>query len=296
MATNDPVFLLGVGAQKSGTTWLYSYLRKHPDCAMNAEKELGFFNVHFTESEFPKAREVRLQRLVGSATRQIRHIRNGKPNAEAKALVALMDSIAMQFEPRRYMRHFTQMRADHPKARLFGDITPEYAGLAPEHFRTIRTWITDAGFRPRVVFLMRDPVERCYSALRMSDRNRTGDGGTVVRPAHERLGTEALSHWCEVRTRYERTIPALEQAFSPEELYFGIYEDFFRTETIEALCGFLDIPPVAPNFDHMANSSPRDSEPSADDVAKVRDFYGATYDFCRERFGAERIDRLWTSA
>ena len=35
---------------------------------------------------------------------------------------------------------------------------------------------------------------------------------------------------------------------------------------------------------------------AAEDVARVREFYGATYDFCRERFGAERIDRLWTNA
>ncbi|SNS81898.1 sulfotransferase [Tropicimonas sediminicola] len=296
MATNDPVFILGVGAQKSGTTWLYSYLRKHPDCAMSAEKELGFFNVHFTEADFPKAREVRLQRLVNSATRQIRNIQQGKPKAESKALVALMDSIAMQFEPRRYMRHFKQMRADHPNARLFGDITPEYAGLSADNFRTIREWITGAGFRPRVVYLMRDPVERCYSALRMADRNRKDDGGAIHRPARERLATEAVSHWCEVRTRYERTIPALEAAFGPDELYLGIYEDFFRTEVTQELCGFLDIPYVAPNFEHMANSSPRDSEPAAEDVATVRAFYSDTYDFCRERFGAERIDRLWTAA
>lgn len=296
MATPKPVFILGVGAQKAGTTWVYSYLRRHPDCAMSPEKELGFFNILFSEPDFPTARAVRLQRLISMANRQLKQIEAGKTGKGAVQFVALMDSIAMQFQPDRYIRYFDQMRIENPTATVFGDITPLYSGLKAENFHTIRDWIVEAGYRPRVVFLMRDPVERCYSAIRMADRNRKDSGKPILRPARDRFAKEAVSRWCEIRTRYEHTIPALEKAFPKDELFYGIFEDFFRTEVARDLCDFLDIRFVDPNFDHIANASPRDNAPRPEDVAKVQAFYAETYAFCRNRFGAERIDRLWPSS
>lgn len=35
---------LGIGLMKTGTTWLYENLRRHPQIVMSEEKELGFFN------------------------------------------------------------------------------------------------------------------------------------------------------------------------------------------------------------------------------------------------------------
>ncbi|MCM8738700.1 sulfotransferase [Azospirillum sp. A1-3] len=37
---------LGIGAQKSGTTWLYHNLKKHPAVFLTEEKELHFWNSH----------------------------------------------------------------------------------------------------------------------------------------------------------------------------------------------------------------------------------------------------------
>lgn len=35
---------VGIGAQRSGTTWIYEMLRSHPDVCMSPEKEINFFN------------------------------------------------------------------------------------------------------------------------------------------------------------------------------------------------------------------------------------------------------------
>jgi hypothetical protein len=41
-----PTFL-GIGAQKSATTWLYDILSDHPDVCLSANKELDFFSYYF---------------------------------------------------------------------------------------------------------------------------------------------------------------------------------------------------------------------------------------------------------
>ena len=53
---NDPAFrldFLGIGAGKSGTTWLADVLRMHPGIFIPAEKELIYFNdrIAFTDVE-----------------------------------------------------------------------------------------------------------------------------------------------------------------------------------------------------------------------------------------------------
>ena len=36
---------LGIGAPQTGTTWLYQNLRRHPEIALPARKEVGYFGL-----------------------------------------------------------------------------------------------------------------------------------------------------------------------------------------------------------------------------------------------------------
>lgn len=38
---------IGIGAQRSGTTWIYEMLKSHPQVCMSPEKEINFFNDHY---------------------------------------------------------------------------------------------------------------------------------------------------------------------------------------------------------------------------------------------------------
>lgn len=46
--STGPSFLC-IGAQKSGTTWLYEMLRHHPDVSFPGGKEVHFWSVHYTK-------------------------------------------------------------------------------------------------------------------------------------------------------------------------------------------------------------------------------------------------------
>ena len=44
MSTDYMRYFLGLGAQRTGTTWLFECLRSHPEIYLPVEKELGYFS------------------------------------------------------------------------------------------------------------------------------------------------------------------------------------------------------------------------------------------------------------
>ena len=102
---------LGIGAQKSGTTWLYEQLRRHPGIGFPLGKEAHFWD-----------------RLAGP------------------------DSIP------RYISAFSSTALSE------GDITPAYALLKVPVIERIH----DASPGLRLIYLMRNPVERAWSSALMA--------------------------------------------------------------------------------------------------------------------------------
>lgn len=292
----SPVFLLGVGAQKAGTSWLWQYLKRHPQCAIGEIKEYAIFNSVMMADTFPLRKRMRLKRLSILATQRLTQLEAGAEPDDHTEFLALMDNIALELDMTRYVPHFQDLLRRQPGTRLVADITPEYCALSPDDFRTIRTMLTDGGFEVRVVYLMRDPVERCYSMMRMGERNAAREGAQKRNNAHERFAREAVQPWNEIRTRYDNTIRVLEQVFAPHELHFEFYERFISAEGTRALTSFLGIDFVEPNLEFRANASPRGSELGAESIAIVREFYDPVYRFCADRFGADTVRELWKHA
>lgn len=289
----EKTFLLGVGAQKGGTTWVYQYLRNHPDCNMGSIKEYAVFNSVFRPDAFSKRPQARMRQLGNMAQRRLQAAQQGQDAGDPSEMIDLMDVLTLQLDLDRYVPHFDRLYNARPDVRLVGDITPEYSALNAEQFTRIRDMLQAGGYRVKVIFLMRDPAERCYSAIRMGDRNTGRTGDRPGRLAHERFADEAVSPWCDIRTRYEKTIPALEAVFPSEDIFYGFYESFLAPGPVREMTDFLGISPLDPNLSHKANASPREHEPDAASFARVRDHYKATYAFCRDRFGAEVIDAIW---
>jgi len=287
-------FLLGVGAQKCGTTWLYQYLRSHPDCAMGQIKEHAVLtsalsNTHPGGRFGPKA-----DMLIEALQTAKKMAAKGALNeAEQTRLLALLDNIAGEFDLSYYLSTFDRLLENTPKARLTGDITPEYCMLSPEQFTRLRETIEGAGYDLKVVFLMRDPLDRVYSALRMADRNRRDAGKPVSVTAAERFDIQGVAEWVETRTRYEVILHNLDAAFAPEQIYLGFYESFFTKASLAELLTFLGLSPHPADFTNMANASPKGSVIAPEKLATVRAFYDETYRYCAARFGEDLISRIW---
>ena len=85
-------FLLGVGAQKAGTTWVYRYLRSHPACAMGPIKEYAVFDTHERPELFSGRSRNRFERLRHEAERRIRLVgfTQSRPIKHDRALAATL--------------------------------------------------------------------------------------------------------------------------------------------------------------------------------------------------------------
>lgn len=287
-------FLLGLGAQKAGTTWLYTYLQNHPQCAPGKIKELAALGMYFGGEPF----NMRWQKRVAAVTEALQNAPKqiGEDFAENKRIKELLESfdyLASCAELGAYVRYYERQLAAAPGAHVVADITPEYCMLSEDNLRETKATLEAAGFAVKAVFLMRDPVERCYSAMRMAFRRDRKAGVEEPRLPNVDFVNRAARPGCQKRTRYEKIVPRIEAVFAPEERFIGFHEEFFSAGSLGQVCDLLQIDQVPARLNKRINTSPREVEPSAEEWAQVRELYSETYTFCEKRFGAEKIAGLW---
>jgi hypothetical protein len=120
-----------VGAQKAGTTQLYSYLTKHPRCLGAAEKEVNYFSKHaersvaWYRSRFPWRRRVwRKQAQVMEASPSYMATpsalrKMGQVLPSARIIVLLRDPVSRAFS------HYQHWKTRHMESRSFAGAVEE---------------------------------------------------------------------------------------------------------------------------------------------------------------------------
>ena len=285
--SRQKLFVLGVGAQKAGTTWLHRQLCTSPVFDPGFAKEYHTFDALFS----PVCGSIR-QRLLLASQRALQpdsreqHSPSAPPNSQHAKRLSFLE------RPDNYFEYFDYLWLSQPGVEATGDITPSYSTLDADAFQLIRTGLLTKGFSPKVIFLMRDPIERIWSMLRMEWRNRKQQ--LSFDEEMKRLLASHQQDGLQLRTRYDRTLNTLEQVFQPEELCYGFYEDLFSTAGFSPIQAFLGIPIPAPDFATSINASPKqeNSLPRADVAAAIAHTYRSVYQEVQARFG-DRATRLW---
>jgi hypothetical protein len=281
MSASDPkIFLLGVGAHKSGTTWLYEYLRGHPNADMGFSKEYHVFDALYISAE-----DIR-RKFLQARINKVLHATNSQTQTDLALLRFLGD-------PETYFGYFHHLAHQSPGILLTGDITPTYSSLPEEGFRHIRNGVISRGFSMRVMFSMRDPVERCISAARFDLKNagvmRTLE--TEIRHLRENF----LSARYQIRSRYDQTLSNLEKVFARDQLHCVFYEELFNERSLQGICDFLSIPYIETDFTRRVNVSRTVNEIPMDLRSAIAQFYRPVYDAVMQRFDPARIKSLWPS-
>ena len=282
-------FLLGVGCQKGGTTWMHDYLSGLPDCAFGDHKEYHVFDYTRAPVAAPIAVEAR-RRLAnwrallaaGGSSRATHGLEDRIAKAEQLE--------ALRADPQAYADHFDQLWARDDRTRLVGDITPSYALLCAEDFRFIRDLLAARGFAVRVVFLMRDPIDRIYSQARMIAEH--GHRRGLTKSAAEVFAEIFREPKAVLRSRYEHTLAALDASFDPADVFLAFHEEFFSEDEIRRLTGFLGVGHAAPNFGRTFSNPSAEPLPEAL-LSEARMLVADTYAYCADRFGEARLRRLW---
>ncbi len=243
-------FVLGVGAQKSGTTWLYKYLSNDVSVNFGPHKEYHIWDALYIKECYG---------FIAQKDDRLRY--------------------HLQNDHGAYEEYFSSLICDG--INLTGDITPSYSGLPADCFRLIRRRIESSGFDLKVIFLMRDPFERCWSAVRHSRRDRKG---SVQSAEIDELRLAYANVHFILRTNYKHTIEALESAFNRKQIYYGIYEELFALQKIEEISEFIGVH-CNPDFGReQLNVAPKLNDEALSLKSEIRKFYSDVYNFCFERF------------
>jgi hypothetical protein len=266
-------FMIGVGAQKAGTTWLFEYLGRHPDMAMSPIKELHYFDQIFR----PDLCGIWVGESNKRASQHIQALAAGQ-SASISELQYLIDRVRMNSEPDSYLEYFDRL-ATHGRPVL-GEITPSYCLLPAEGFIKMRQTIENAGAEPRIVFIMRDPARRFWSQCRFNAGLEPG------RKSIAQIYRDALTdpNFIE-RTRYDWTVPRLLKSFAVNQVLFLFYEDLFSAPMAQRLCEFLQIGYRAPPASQRIHvSAPAPLDPSHE--RELRALFKPVYTFAADHFGA----------
>lgn len=214
-----------IGAQKAGTTWLYDQLVHHPQVWLPVIKELHYFNF---ERPNPLLREKEVYPW-GSPVERFRFIRN---RPDFKTLMWLAKYNYGKKSPRWYQSLFPS-----ESGKIAGELTPAYSTLDEDGVRFVHESVPS---HTKVFIILRDPVDRIWSGLKMDFRWRK-EGLNLNQDEAER---ELLRPTHLLRSAYSHIIPMWESYFRGRFQVF-FYEDLVRDPAL-FLCqimGFLGIDP-----------------------------------------------------
>ncbi|MFQ6539596.1 MULTISPECIES: hypothetical protein [Aphanothece] len=257
---NEPIFLLGVGAQKCGTSWLYKQLAAQREVMMSPIKELHYWDRRFHPGFFrPINRAAQLEKLL-------------KQHGEKMIKSDAFERIAMECGEDYYLAFFRRRLKPHHK--VLGEITPSYSILSDVELRHIREFIP---YRTKAVFLMREPVERMWSQCKMEAMKSANRGGN--KSAYDLFRNSLHVPQYSERARYDLAVKNLLAAFPREDVFFGFYETLFDSAEVQRLALFLEMEKLDFVLDANPNKSDELPRPEIEDWRNVRAGLSHVYEF-----------------
>ena len=289
-ARPDRLFF-GIGAEKSGTSWLHNYLSGHPDVHFpRYEKELHYWSSALRGPKLPELLSRQMPRgplrsFLGSVARPGKNLWRIRKNRFL----------------RRWYKAFTEESPTqsvycdvlfwgYRNQKVAGEITPAYARCNEETLAEMAALAPDVRF----IFIMRDPVSRLWSGCRHQLRRKLGRDDTTTDAVAKRV-LSCLGEASEIdrygkvafeASSYDLTIRHLENVVSPDKIAYFFYETMFQQSEIDRLCAFLGIESVPAAVDKKVHVGADASGGMPLDVAiKARQALAQTYDFCEAKFG-----------
>ncbi len=237
--TSSPTCVIGIGAQKAGTSTIARELARHPDFAFSTIKELHYFD----SRHIPRFKEYS-ERIFRKRRRDL--LNEARLGAAKKRRLAALDlRLEMEEGKLSYIERFAR-EFDLSKFKCFGEITPSYGLLPQEGFAEIRDTYPDT----KLIFIMRDPVDRALSHARFEVVRGAKTKAQVQGGFFENLKVIE-------RSQYAETIEKVSAVFDRENIFYGFFEDlvadmpgFYR-----ALYAFLDLDYVSPDLSRHVNPS-----------------------------------------
>lgn len=243
MTTSGPEFLICLGAQKTGTSFLANYLRAHPQCSLTPIKEVHFFDRlrDMTPAEVAKVLRTQIDGFKSDLgkTSILKRRNRGLIKTRIDFVTRQLDLLERGEVNVKTYQDFI-LSVQKPGDRLVADMTPANGLLSEDLLRQM----AELESQPKFVLILRDPLDRLWSQMRMMGmRKSNADGASLGASVNEvirefldgeRLGMEERSDYAGMLDRAKAAIPA-------ERLHIVLFEDAMSADGIQALCRFVGI-------------------------------------------------------
>jgi len=281
----DPRTLFCVGATKAGTSWLYDYLQRHPECHIRSIKELHFYDALEMGQIDGRIDTLTAQRAALQARLEAGGHDRWTRNNLARQIADTEDLLAVFRSPEtaREAGYLAYLTAGRQGGALVGDLTPAYALLPPARLGHIARLLPGARF----VYLMRDPVARLWSHVRMQAQRGAWPGvdmATKARRIMNRVVNKGQETHIAVRGDYKAAVTRLRAAVPAERLFVEFTERLLTGEGLGRLCRFLGIAPLAADLGRKVHAGP-DLALADDQRDQARAFLAPQYAFAEAEFG-----------
>jgi hypothetical protein len=224
---------IGIGAQKAGTTWLHRNLQAHPEIFM-PRKEVHYFDRKINDPSNARTRLFGSRKRDDQWRRQVKHwtLMHLIKKPSLRDLLWDFKYYMLPYNDQWYASVF-----EPKKGKVAGEITPAYSVLDRDSVVHVHELVPDA----KIIFFMRNPIERVWSQTVMSfDKVEKGSAESVTEEELfqriERDSTWKLSN-------YLRTFENWGSFYPEEQIFVGFLEDihFFPEELLQRLYEFLEV-------------------------------------------------------
>ena len=206
---NLPDFI-GIGSQRCGTSWLYRRLGEHPDLWLPPIKEIHFFDyLDATEN-------TRKRKFYKDFRQRYRAYTSPKrvPKVKQPNIIWDINYFLRAKNILWYSSLFTQ-----GKDKISGEITPEYMILSKDVVEKIYT----LNPRMKIIFTMRDPIDRVWSATVRHFR-------VICKRNMQDVSEEELLNFVRHqgtigRTNYLRTLSIWESVFPANQIHLEFFDN-----------------------------------------------------------------------
>ena len=237
--SNCPHFLI-IGAARTGTSWLFKCLSRHPNLWLPPIKELHYFDSIASSLDEGFALQMRRYRLKTFAKARVKsYLKHGSFKPFSGHI--LRDALAWDWRffggngSLDWYQSLFQPAANH--GYITGEATPAYSILPAEDIDTIFSIVPNV----KLLLILRDPIERIWSDFGRAKRKY----GKSYSDEAKRAYVQSVSH--QRRSNFPSILTNWTERTPKGQLWIGFYDDLQADPSlfIDGVSRFLGVTPAS---------------------------------------------------
>jgi hypothetical protein len=239
---------LGVGAPRSGSTWLHMMLARHPEVYVPPIKEVHYFdsidasineafNTHKFFARYKWLFVSRLRHYLGYlASPLVKKFRKQAKLDFAWDLRFFLPGRDIEW----YAKLFRHAGKRYP---IVGEITPAYIMLSDDVIKTI---YKDTGV-DKIIFILRDPISATWSCIEKQVRDARRQSHKSVNFTDDEILVKIQSPRLFARYNYAKNLSNWFKYFDRNQVFIGFYEELESNpkDLLSRIFKFLDVQDIS---------------------------------------------------